>query len=60
MIIGIIALAIQSYLATIYSYYIPLTLTVLNIFVLLVYFIFTMYSLARTIKLEETTASLEE
>lgn len=60
MIIGIIALAVQSYLATIYSYYIPLTLTVLNIFVLLVYFIFTMYSLARTIKLEETTASLEE
>ena len=60
MIIGILALAVQAYLATIYSYYIPLTLTVLNIFVLLVYFIFTMYSLARTIKLEETTASLEE
>lgn len=60
MLIGILALAIQSYLATIYSYYIPLTLTILNIFVLLVYFVFTMYSLARTIKLEETTASLEE
>lgn len=60
MIIGILALAVQSYLATIYSYYIPFTLTVLNIFILLVYFIFTMYSLARTIKLEETTASLEE
>lgn len=38
MIIGILALAVQAYLATIYSYYIPLTLTVLNIFVLLVYF----------------------
>lgn len=60
MVIGIFAIAIQSYLDSLYTNYIPLTLTILNIFVLLVYFIFTMYSLARTIKLEETTESLEE
>lgn len=60
MVIGIIAIAVQSYLDSLYSNYIPLRLTILNIFVLLVYFIFTMYSLARTIKLEKTTESLEE
>ena len=60
IIIGIIAIAMQSYIATIYSYYIPIPITILNIFILLVYFLFSMYSLLRTNKLEITSQNLEE
>ena len=60
IIIGIIAIAMQSYLVTMYSYYIPIKITILNIFILLVYFLFSMYSLSRTNKLEITTQNLEE
>ncbi len=58
--IGIVAIAMQSYLATIYSHFIPFTTTVISICILLIYFLFSMYSLFRTNKLEITTENLEE
>ena len=60
IIIGIIAIAMQSYVATFYIHNIPISITIFNIFILLVYFIFSMYSLSRTNKLEITTQNLEE
>lgn len=60
IIIGIIAIAMQSYLATLYSTFIPISTTIISISILLVYFLFSMYSLSRTNKLEITTESLEE
>ncbi len=59
-ILGFIALAIQSYTMTIYSNYIPLLLNLSTLIVLIIYFVFTLYSLSRTNKLEITTESLEE
>lgn len=59
-IIGIIALAIQSYLATIYADVLSFTLSISSILVLLVYFLISMYSLSRTNQLEITTESLEQ
>lgn len=60
IVIGIIAIALQSYLITLYSHYIPIYITSISIFVLLIYFLFSMFSLIRTNKLEITTAKLEE
>ena len=60
IIIGIIAIAMQSYIANIYSHFIPLSTTIISISVLLIYFLFSMYSLIRTNKLEITTENLEE
>lgn len=60
IIIGIIAIAMQSYLVSIYSSFIPISTTIISISILLVYFLFSMYSLSRTNKLEITTESLEE
>ena len=60
IIIGIAAIALQSYLVTIYSHYIPIHITTISIFILLIYFLFSMYSLIRTNKLEITAESLEE
>ncbi len=59
-IIGIIAIAMQSYLVTIYSHFIPISTIIISIFILLIYFLFSLYSLARTNKLEITTENLEE
>ena len=59
-IIGILAIAIQSYLATIYFNNIPLKLSLSNIFILALYFFISIYSLLRTNKLEATTKNLEE
>lgn len=50
----------QSYLTTIYSNYIPFSTTLISIFVLFIYFLFSMYSLIRTNKLEITTENLEQ
>ena len=58
--IGIIAIAMQSYLANIYSHFIPISTTIISITILLIYFLFSMYSLIRTNKLEITTESLEQ
>ena len=60
LIIGIIALAVQSYLATIYADVLSFTISISSIIVLLVYFLISMYSLSRTNKLEITTEKLEE
>lgn len=60
VIIGIIAIAMQSYIANIYSHFIPITTTIISIAVLFIYFLFSMYSLIRTNKLEITTENLEE
>ena len=59
-IIGIIALAIQSYITTKYSNILPYIVQSSSIFILLIYFVISMFSLCRTNKLELTTASLEE
>lgn len=58
-ILGIVAITVQSYIATFYSNYLPLPLTLCNLIVLLLYFIISFYSLSRTTKLEETTRDLE-
>ncbi len=60
IIIGIIAIAMQSYLANIYSNFIPIKITIMSISILLIYFLFSMYSLIRTNKLEITAEKLEE
>lgn len=60
IIIGIIAIAMQSYLISIYNSFIPISTTIINISILLVYFLFSMYSIIRTNKLEITTQRLEE
>ena len=59
-IIGIIAIALQVYIATIYIDILPLSIIIINIIVLLLYFSISMYSLSRTNKLEITTEKLEE
>ena len=59
-IIGIIALAVQSYLATIYADVLSFTVSISSIIVLLVYFLISMYSLSRTNQLEITAESLEQ
>ncbi len=59
-ILGFICLAIQSYIMTIYSNYIPILLTLSTMLVFIIYFVFTLYSLSRTNKLEITTEKLEE
>ena len=60
LIIGILSISIQLYLATVYSKFIPLSITLTSIIVLLIYFAISMYSLLRTNKLEVTTQHLEE
>jgi two-component system sensor histidine kinase AgrC len=60
LIIGIIAICIQSYIATLYTNYIPFGMTLSTILILLIYFFISMYSLSRTNKLEITTEKLEE
>ena len=60
LLIGIIAIFIQSYLATFYNDYLPFYITLTSVLVILVYFFISMYSLSRTNKLEITTERLEE
>lgn len=60
LLIGIIAIFIQSYLATFYNDHLPFYITLTSVLVILIYFFISMYSLARTNKLEITTQDLEE
>lgn len=60
LFVGILAVCIQSYLATFYTDYLPFYITLLSVFVLLVYFFISIYGLSRTSKLEDTIQSLEE
>lgn len=57
--IGILAIIVQSYIAAFYSNYLPLSLTLFSLLVLLIYFCISLYSLSRTTKLEETYRDLE-
>lgn len=59
-IIGIIAIAMQVYIATLYIDILPVSIIIINIIVLLLYFSISIYSLLRTNKLEITTENLEE
>lgn len=59
LIIGIIAIALQSYLATLYSKDIPVLISIFSIFIVFIYFCISIYSLSRTTKLEETSRNLE-
>lgn len=58
-ILGMISIIIQSYLATFYSNYLSLPLTLCNLSILLLYFCISFYSLSRTAKLEKTTRDLD-
>ena len=58
--IGLLAVCVQSYIASIYSGILPFGILVLNITTLLFYFIFSLYSLIRTNKLEKTKQDLEQ
>ncbi len=60
LFVGILAVCVQSYLATFYTDYLPFYITVLSVFVLLIYFFISIYGLSRTSKLEDTIQSLEE
>ena len=60
LFVGILAVCVQSYLATFYTDYLPFYITLLSVFVLLVYFFISIYGLSRTSKLEDTIQSLEE
>lgn len=60
LLIGIIAICIQSYIATLYTNFIPFSMTLSTILILLIYFSISIYSLFRTSKLEVTTEKLEE
>ena len=58
--VGILAIAVQSYVTAIYSNILPLNIVVLSLVTLLCYFIFSLYGLARTNKLEITRRDLEQ
>lgn len=60
IIIGIIAIGIQFYLAVFYTSTLPIFIVVLSLISLISYFIISIYSLTRTAKLEVTTQNLEE
>lgn len=59
-IIGTIAIAMQCYLEFIYIDYLPKYLVFMSISILVIYFFISLFSLARTSKLETTTESLEK
>lgn len=60
LLVGIIVIAIQSYILGVYTDTIPLIVVVSTLVSLLVYFFISIYSLSRTNKLEITTQNLEE
>lgn len=59
-IVGIIAIAIQAYTQYLYIDYIPHSLILLSLIVLLIYFFISLYSLFRTSQLEKTKQLLSE
>lgn len=60
LLIGTTAIFIQAYILGIYKDALPLVLTFSSLSALLIYFLFSLYSLSRTNKLEITTESLEQ
>lgn len=59
-IFGIFAVFVQTYIAMLYNDKLPPFIALLNLSVLFVYFMFSLYSLARTNKLETTKRDLEQ
>lgn len=59
-ILGILSIGLQFYIEFAYIDYIPMYIILPSIFVLLAYFVTSIYSLYRTNRLEATTKSLEE
>lgn len=59
LILGIIAIFIQSYIFSIYRNKFPSELIIITLFSLLIYFSISMYSLIRTNQLEQTKQELE-
>ena len=59
-LIGVLAVCVQSYIASLYSDVLPFGVIILNISTLLFYFIFSLYSLFRTNKLEIAERDLEQ
>ena len=60
ILLGILAVLMQSFVVSFYSQYIPIYILIISIFILLSYFSLSIYSLFRTNKLEITTKQLEE
>lgn len=60
LIIGIVSIAIESYILFAYNNSIPIVLNLSSLFVLLIYFLFNIYSLIRTSELELANQNLEE
>lgn len=59
-IVGILGLFVESIISKFYTDYLPIQINFFSVFVLFIYFLITLHSLSRTMKLEQTTASLEE
>lgn len=59
-IVGILGLFAESYIVTFYTDYLPPIINLSSVTILFVYFLITVYSLLRTIKLEKTNEKLEE
>ena len=59
-VVGIVSIFLQAYIEFLYIDFIPTSLIVLSLAVLLVYFFISLYSLFRTSKLEQTEQLLEE
>lgn len=60
IVIGIFTIALQYYIEFTYIYYLPTHLVILSLFILVLYFVISLFSLYRTSKLETTTQRLEE
>ena len=60
IIVGIIAIGVQGYVCSLFSEALPFYVIILNISTLLLYFVFSLYSLIRTNKLEATEQNLEQ
>lgn len=58
--IGILALYIQSYIATIFADVLSFSACFYSTLILFLYFLFSMFALSRTLKLEQTELDLEE
>lgn len=59
-VVGIIAIAVQSYIVSTLNDTIPFAITLISLIILLGYFFLNLYSLSRATKLETTRRNLEE
>ena len=59
-IIGILGLFAETYISKFYTDYLPIYINLAGVFILFIYFLISLYTLIRTVKLEQTAESLEE